>query len=351
MPIVADIADMVVGIDTHRDVHQVEIVTPAGTPIVAQAVSNTDAGFARVVELIAAYAPGPTVYVGIEGARSYGIGLARALHAAGLVIVEVEQPAKKDRRGKGKSDPIDAHLAALFVLRCDTDRLPTPRADGDREALRILLSAREELTDGATGTTNRLRALLLSGDDRDRALARGRLPAKTLTAITGRRLPAISTRAERVRHHELRRLATRLRDHRTELKANLAQISVIVNDLAPTLTQLPGVGPISAAAAIVAFSHRGRVRNDAAFAALAGTNPLPASSGHTIRHRLNRGGDRNLNKAIYTITITRERCHPDTRAYIARRTAEGKTRREIRRCIKRYITRQLYRELNTALAY
>jgi transposase len=118
--------------------------------------------------------------------------------------------------------------------------------------------------------------------------------------------------------------------------------------MAPRLLELPGVGPVGVTTAILAYSHPGRVRNDAAFAALAGVNPLPASSGRTIRHRLNRGGDRTLNKAIYTIAVTRERVDPDTKAYIARRTAQGLTRREIRRCLKRYIARQLYRELNTA---
>ncbi|HVU61946.1 MAG TPA: IS110 family transposase [Mycobacteriales bacterium] len=349
MPIVADVADLLVGFDTHRDAHQMTIATPAAHELLTVSISNDEAGFSRAIEVISVHAPGPAVFIGIEGSRSYGIGLLRALRAAGFPVIEVEQPARKDRRGVGKSDQIDAMLAVKFLAGCDLDRLPTPRGDGDRDALRILLIAREELTTASTAATNRLRALLLTGDDRDRSLARGRLPLATLTAIRRRR-PTDVDRAGRIRHDELRRLATDLTEYRRRLKANNTQLTEIVQDMAPRLLQLPGVGPVSAATAILAFSHPGRVRDDAAFAALAGVNPLPASSGRTTRHRLNRGGDRNLNKAIYTIAITRERIHPDTKAYIARRTTQGLTRREIRRCLKRYIARQLYRELNTALA-
>jgi transposase len=349
MPIVADVADLLVGVDTHRDAHQMTIATPAGREVLTASIDNDDAGFARAVELITVQAPGPAVFIGIEGARSYGLGLLRAFTAAGFTVIEVEQPHRKDRRGVGKSDQIDAMLAVRFLAGCDLDRLPTPRADGDRDALRILLIAREELTTSSTAATNRLRALLLAGDDRDRTLARGRLPLATLTAIRRRRPPADADRASRIRHDELRRLASDLAEHRRRLKTNHAQILEIVHDIAPRLLQLTGVGPICAATAILAYSHPGRIRNDAAFAALAGVNPLPASSGRITRHRLNRGGDRALNKAIYTIAVTRERIDPTTKTYIDRRSAEGRTHREIRRCIKRYIARQLYRELKAAL--
>jgi transposase len=287
--------------------------------------------------------------VSIEGTRSYGIGLARAANAAGLLVVECEQPNRKARRGRGKSDPIDAHLAVLAALRLDADRLPTPRADGDREALRILLTARQELTTSSTAQTNRLRALLLGGDDTDRQLARGRLSEATLAGLARRRPPREASREQAVRHAEIRRLTLALREAARELKANRAQLQTIVNDVVPGLTDRRGVGPVSAAQAIVSFSHPGRCRNDAAFAALAGTSPLEASSGRTVRHRLNRGGDRALNRALHTIAATRMRSCPTTRAYVARRIAQGKTPREIRRCLKRYIARQLYRTLATAM--
>jgi transposase len=221
MPIVADVADLLVGFDTHRDAHQMTIATPTARPLLTVSISNDEAGFARAIELVSVHAPGPAVFIGIEGSRSYGLGLFRALSAAGFTVIEVEQPARKDRRGIGKSDEIDAMLAVQFLARCDTDRLPTPRADGDREALRILLIAREELTTAATAATNRLRALLLAGDDRDRAAARGRLPLATLTSIRRRR-PADLDRAGQVRHEELRRLAGDLTERRRRLKANYA---------------------------------------------------------------------------------------------------------------------------------
>jgi transposase len=345
----AEVIDAVVGVDTHRDTHQVEIASPAGTPIATITISNDSAGYAQLLAWILQHAPGPRVVVSIEGTRRYGVGLARALAAAGVMVIECEQPCRTTRRGRGKSDPLDAHLAVLSALRRDAERLPTPRADGDREALRILLGARQELTTTRTGHTNRLRALLLGGDDTDRQIARGALTEATLASLARRRVPREASREQAVRHAEIRRLALALRETTRTLKNNRTQLAAIVDDLAPGLTGQPGVGPVSAAQAIVSFSHPGRCRNEAAFAALAGTSPLEASSGRTIRHRLNRSGDRALNRAIHTIATTRMRTCPKTRAYLARRTAEGKTPREIRRCLKRYLARQLYRTLTTTM--
>ena len=261
-----------------------------------------------------------------------------------------EQPHRKARRGEGKSDPIDAHLAVLSALRLNTSQLPIPRADGHREALRILLGARHDLTLTSTAQINRLRALLRDAhDDTDRQLARATLADATLTRLARRRLPRDASREQAIRHTEIRRLALAIHDARQALKTNRAQLQSIVDDLAPGLTQRPGIRPVTAAQAIVAFSHPGRCRNDAAFASLAGTCPIPASSGHTVRHRLNRGGDRALKRAIHTIATVRMRDCPATQAYIARRTAEGKTIREIKRCLKRYITRELYRTLTATM--
>jgi len=349
VPMLADVIDAVIGVDTHRDTHHAEIARPSGAVIAACPVRNTSAGYAQLLAWARQHAPGPRVVLSIEGTRSYGAGLARAAAAAGLVVIECEQPARRTRRGRGKSDPIDAHLAVLAALRLDAGKLPTPRADGDREALRILLCARQELTTTATAQANRLRALLRDGDDTDRDLARARLTATALAALARRRQPPGASRAQAVRHAEIRRLTLALRDAAREVKANRATLDAIVSDLAPGLTSRPGIGPVTAAQAIVSFSHPGRCRHDAAFARLAGTSPLPASSGHTTRHRLNRGGDRALNKAIHIIATSRMRADPATIAYITRRRAEGKTNREIRRCLKRYIARQLYRALTAAM--
>ena len=155
----AELVDAVVGIDTHRDTHQVEIALPTGAPIATCSITNDTRGYAQLLAFIVDYTPGPRLAVSIEGTRSYGVGVTRALGAAGLPIIEAEQPARKTRRGRGKSDPIDAHLAVQFALRLDADRLPTPRADGDRDALRLLLGARHDLTMASTAQTNRLRAL------------------------------------------------------------------------------------------------------------------------------------------------------------------------------------------------
>jgi len=349
MPMLADVIDAVVGADTHRDTHEIEIAYPTGAPIAVRSIGNDTGGYAELVAWIVAHAPGPRVVVAIEGTRSYGAGLARALIEAGLTVVECEQPTRTARRGKGKSDAIDAHLAVLSALQLDADRLPTPRADGDREALRMLLNAREELTTTGTAQTNRLKALLLGGDDTDRRLGRGKFTDSDLATLARRRPPREASREQAVRHAELRRLAVALRDGRRELKTNRTQLERIVDDMAPGLTDRPGIGPVCAAQAIVSFSHPGRCRNDAAFAALGGLSPLQASSGRTVRHRLNRSGDRALNKAIHTIATTRMRCCPTTRAYVERRIAEGKTTKEIRRCLKRYIARQLHRFLTAAM--
>jgi transposase len=345
----AELVDAVVGVDTHRDTHEVEIALPTGSPIASCTISNDAAGYVELLAWVGDHAPGPRLVVAIEGTRSYGVGLARAVAAVGLPVIECERPHRTARRGKGKSDPIDAHLAVLTALRLDADRLPTPRADGDREALRILLGARQDLTTTGTAQTNRLRALLLAGEDTDRRLARGVLTDDVLTGLTRRRPPRDATREQAIRQGEIRRLALALRENGRALKINRSQLQAVVNDVAPGLTDRRGVGPVTAAQTIVSFSHPGRCRSDAAFAALAGTSPLEASSGRTVRHRLNRGGDRALNNAVHTNAMTRMRSCPRTQAYIARRTAEGKTSREIRRCLKRYITRELYRALTASM--
>lgn len=344
MPMLADVIDAVVGGDTHRDTHTLEIAHPSGAVIACTTISNDEAGFAQALAWIVDHAPGPRVMIGLEGTRSYGIGLARALTGAGLHVVEVLRPARGQRR-RGKSDPIDAHLAVLAVLQMDPEQLPTPRGDGDREALRILLGARQEMTLTRTRQINRLRALLLAGQEHDRDLARGLLSKRRLQQITRRRARAHETTEQSVRRHEVTRLARAVITTTADLAANRQALHDLVTALAPALLDKTGIGPISAAQAIVSWSHHDRFRSDAAFAALAGASPLPASSGLKTRHRLNRSGDRQLNRALHDITLTRWRICPRTHAYITRRRAEGKTDREIRRCLKRHIARELFRTL------
>ncbi|QRP43084.1 transposase [Amycolatopsis sp. FDAARGOS 1241] len=343
----ADVIDAVVGADTHRDTHTLEITTATGVTLSTLTVANTDAGAAQALAWINQNAPGPRIAAAVEGSRSYGVGLARALNAAGVLVLEIEQPRGHERR-RGKSDAIDAHLAAIHALRLDTDKLPTPRADGDREALRILLTARQELGDTRRRSINQLRALLITGDDTDRALNRPKqFAGKHLDAIINRAPAPGETREQTVRRSEAARLATRIRDTTADLAANTRELTTIVTEMAPALVAKLGVGPVSAAQAIVSWSHRGRCRNEAAFAALAGASPLEASSGRTARHRLNRGGDRALNCALHAIVLTRWRACTRTHDYIARRRAQGNSDREIRRMLKRYVARELFRTLNT----
>jgi transposase len=311
MAMLAEVVDAVIGGDTHRDTHTLEMTTPVGVTIATITISNDDAGFVEALAWMAEHAPGPRLVVGLEGTRSYGIGL------------------------------------AVRVLALPADRIPTPRADGDREALRILLGARAELTTARTQQINRLRALLLSGDDTDRDLARGPLSDTRLSAASRRRGVGHDSVADTVRRGEIRRLVAAIRAAGKQLATNKRQLTDLVTALAPALLAKVGVGPISAAQAIVSWSHHGRCRNEAAFAALAGASPIPASSGRTTRHRLNRGGDRHLNRALHDIAKTRWRVCPRTHTYITRRRAAGKNDREIRRSLKRYIARELFRTLNT----
>ncbi len=349
MTMLAGVVDAVIGTGAHRDTHEVEIAGAAGRPITAMRIGNDSAGFAQLLDAVAEAVPGQRVAVCIEGGRSYGIGLARALAAAGLLVLECEQPGRRQRRGKGKSGPIGAHLAVLAALRLDAGRLPVPRADGDREALRILLVARQEITEACTAQSGRLRALLLVGDDTGRRAARTTLSGSALATLASRELPAHASREQAVRQAGISRLASALSQARQQLKDNRARLLAIVDDVAPGLTSRFGVGPVSAAQAIVSFSRPGRCRSEAAFAALGGTSPIPASSGKTVRHRLNRGGDRALNRAVHAIALVRMRSCPRTRACVARRTAEGKTPWEIRRCLKRYIAREPYRQLTRSM--
>ena len=329
MTILSETIDAVIGGDTHRDTHALEMCSPTGATIATLEISNTDAGFADALAWTHEHAPGPNVVVALEGTRSFGIGLARSMTAAGMRVVEACQPRNSDRRGRGKTDPIDAHLAAVSALNLDTSTMSAPRADGNREALRILSVARHEMTNTQTRHINQLRALLRGGDDSERELARGSLPNTRLAEIARRRGRSGDSIEQVVRRAEARRLA----------------LSIKASRIALVQTDGFGIGPVSAAQVIVSWSHPGRCRNEAAFASLAGVCPIPASSGRTIRHRLNRGGDRAMNRALHDILNTRWRACARTHAYIEKRRSEGKTDKEIRRCLKRYIARELHHTL------
>jgi transposase len=291
---------------------------------------------------------GAATRIVIEGTGSFGATLTEQLVAAGQAVVEAARMPAGDRRGKGKSDELDAVRIARAVLGSAIEDLRIPRtlgADRARVAMRVLVVAREQMTAERTRAINALTALVRTiglGVD-----ARKSLTARQITAIAGWRDHAEDTSTATCRQEAVR-LARRVRTLDSDLAANRVAVAELVRNHTPQLLELTGVGAIVAASVLIAWSHPGRVRSDAALASLAGTCPIPASSGNTTRQRLNRGGDRRLNRALTTVTIVRMRVDPATRAYVARRRAEGRTTKQIMRSLKRYITRQLFRSLATA---
>jgi transposase len=337
----ADGVEFVVGVDTHKQAHTAAMVDRLGGVGETFEFSADPSGYRSALGRVKAYR-GVRVW-GVEGTGSYGAGLTGFLQDCGERVVEVERPGRPARRNGAKSDAIDAVRAASQVLA--SKDLIEPRRGGEREAVRVLLATRNGAVVARTKALNHLQALVVTAPER------------------------LRSRLSRLRTDELARQASRLRlrtDQPIEYQATVramracarralacgqeadeleSELKGILTDQVPHLLAEPGVGPISAAAIYLAWSHHGRIRNDAAFAALAGVSPIPASSGQTTRHRLNRGGDRQLNRALHTITLSRLSCHPETKTYATRRLTEGKTTREIRRCLKRHLARRIYKLL------
>jgi transposase len=280
----------------------------------------------------------------IEGTGSHGAGLARHLGQRHDVVVELDRPVRALRRHGAKSDPLDAVRAAREAL--SRPRIGTPRAGGDRQALSVLLAARSSAVQAAGDAQRQLFALVIAAPEPIRARFTGKtLPAMVKTAAglrtrTGWDAETLHTVTV------LRSLARRAAALGAEAAVHEKAIKALVQAWRPDLMTQPGIGPIVAATVLCAWSHPGRIHSEAAFAMLAGVAPIPATSGQTTtRHRLNRSGDRQLNRALHTIALCRIRYDQTTRDYLDRRTTEGKTPREIKRCLKRYIARDLYRLL------
>lgn len=352
MTIVDQTYEFVIGVDTHARTHTYAILNAAtGSPVTTpEAFPTTKGGLERAIAWAARRIGGNlnALWV-IECIATYGALLARHVTTAGFDVVEAPQAASKAHRGAGKSDLADAARIAKAALAVDVEQLRRPRADqGVRAALRVLLTARDQMTTERTANVNALIALARNTDlgiDARRGLSGGGI------VEVSRWRPRNEDVATRVARTEAVRLARRVVALNTDLAANQdAIVRLLKTSPAQALLEKTGVGPITAAIALTAWSHPGRVRNEASFASLAGVSPLEASSGNTSRHRLNRGGDRRLNRALHMAAITRMTYDADTRAYVARRRAEGRTDREIRRCIKRYLARQIYRTLNAAHA-
>ena len=346
MSIVANTFAYVIGVDTHARTHTLTVVeAPTGARLDTSVFPTTAAGLSRAVAWMGLGSSGlADVLIVIEGVGSYGAGLARRCQDAGYRVVESFPTPARERRGRGKSDEIDAELIARSVLSVDIHQLREPRQDaGIRAALRVLIAARDLINLERTRSINALVALLRTVDlgiDARNSLAKKQFAIIAAWRVRQEDLATATARLEATR------LAKRVITCDEDLTINRHEITTLVAaSNGATLLDEPGIGAINAAVIIAAWSHFGRVRSESAFARLAGVSPVPASSGNTTRHRLNRGGDRRLNRALSSISLTRMSHHPPTRSYVERRLAEGRSTKEIRRSLKRYIARQLYRRL------
>ncbi|MGM1029887.1 MAG: IS110 family transposase [Actinomycetota bacterium] len=346
MTIVADRYPLVMGVDTHARTHTFALVEAATGGVVDTATFPvTAAGMDRALAWAGRRAPGYAAAV--EGTASYGATLTTRLQAAGVTVFEARPPRRAARAGHGKSDQIDAVAAARSVLADRVERLAQPRSGDRRQALQLLLTARRLIERQRTQDRNALTALL-------RGIELGIDARRSLTAVQLRQIAAWRPRtsdsvAQSVARSEAIRLAREVQQRSDLLADNQAQLQQHVAALAPGLLDERGIGPISAAVFIAAYSHHGRIRSEAAFASLAGAAPIPASSGNTDRHRLNRHGDRRLNAALDTVVRVRLAHDPDTRAYRDRRITQGKTKSDVRRLLRRYLARHIYRTLKHAL--
>ncbi len=337
----ADELDYVIGVDPHRDTHALAVVEVRSGGVVFEATALADGeGYASVLRLANRHAPGRRAFA-VEGTGSFGAGLARFLVGHEERVLEVGR-LRRERQSR-KSDALDAIRAARSVL--GQTRPARPRAGGEREALRALSAAREGAVTARRAGLCQLRGLLVSAPEPLRAELRSLTRAQLLRRLAAVRPEGRQDPELRGTLLALRALARRVKALTVEERELAREIETLTRKLAPQLLAQPGVGPLAAAQVLISWSHRGRITSEAAFARLAGCAPIPASSGQTVRYRLDRGGDRRLNRALHMILVTRRRTHAPTIAYIERRIHEGKSRREAIRCLKRYLARNLYRLL------
>jgi transposase len=349
--IVADTYRFVVGVDTHAATHHYAVIDTHTGGVVDHAEFPTHAkGMLRAASWVARRTGEATdgdlglVLVSIEGTRSYGAQITALLAQAGYRVVDAPSPRRE--RGSGKNDHIDAVVAARGSLHKRLDQLADTRAGQTSTTLQILLTARNSMTSERTRAINALNALLRTHDLGIDARRKVNRPAiRTIAAWRSRKSDSLALSTARA---EAIRLATRTLTLDLEVDANEKTLLELVQETHPTLLDLTGVGPINAATVLAAWSHPGRLRDEAAFAKLGGVSPLEVSSGNSHEHRLNRTGDRQLNRALHSIANARIRHDPRTRDYLARRTTQGLSKRRIRRCLKRYIAREIYRHLATA---
>jgi transposase len=331
------------GVDTHLDIHVAAAVDHLGGVLGTETFATTASGYRRLLRWLRSF--GPVHAVGVEGTGSYGSALAGHLAAAGVTVIEVSRPNRQVRRQHGKTDVVDALAAARAVL--SGQATATAKAhSGPVEALRLLKIVQRSATKSRTQAVNQLRTIVATSPDDLRSKLRSlKTPDLVATCAAFRVRPDDDSLAA-VTRLTMRELAQRVQLLDEQLARTKVRLRRITTAVAPDLVARKGLGPETASTILVsAGDNPHRLRNERAFASLAGANPIPASSGKTNRHRLNRGGDRQLNSALWRITMVRLATDADTRAYLERRVSEGKTKIEAVRCIKRYIAREVFAAL------
>lgn len=333
---------VIAGVDTHAETHHVAVIDLAGRPLGDVQLPATGAGYSALVGFVASF--GSVVRVGVEGTGSYGAGLTRHLRAAGVEVVEVIRPNRQVRRMKGKSDPVDAYAAAATALA--QDEHPVPKAgDGPVESIRFLLVARRSAVKARTAALVQIKSLLVTAPEELRQRFRGVREASFITTLARSR--GTTNDPITVALRSIARRHQRLAEEIKELDNALAPLVTATN---PALAATKGIGTITAAQLLVtAGDNPERLTGEAAFAALCGASPIPASSGKTNRHRLNRGGDRQANAALHRIIVVRMSYEQRTRDYVAKRRAEGRSTKDIIRCLKRALAREVFALITKAI--
>lgn len=344
--------EVVGGVDTHGRSHHAAVLDAAtGKLLGDREFCATTGGYDQLLRWLRSF--GVVVKVGVEGTGSYGAGLVRYLSASAVTVVEVARPNRQTRRLQGKSDPIDAINAARAVLAEQATTVPKPR-DGKVESIRLIRTTRRSAVKARRSTINQMHGLLAGAPEPLRERLRG-FNRAALVDRCARLRPSREGRLDDVSHVAtlmLRRLARRVQRFDDEIADADAQLAELLATTTPTLLTIFGIGAEAAGQLVTtAGENPDRLHSEAALARLCGVAPIPASSGAKVRHRLHRGGDRQANSALHLIVINRLRWHADTKAYVARRTAEGKTKKEIIRCLKRAVVREIYTALMTDLGH
>jgi transposase len=328
------------GVDTHQDLHVAAALDQVGRVLGTQSFVTTPAGYRQMLGWLRSF--GQVQVVGVEGTGSYGSALARHLTSQGIDVIEVARPNRQLRRRHGKTDVIDAIAAARVVLSGEATGKPKSH-DGPVEALRTLKAVQRSANKARTQALNQIHQLLVTAPEDLRTRLRGLSRKELLATCAAFRIRPDDDSLPAMTRLALRELAQRVLHLDGQLADVTTRLRRITTAIAPELVAIKGVGPdVASTLLMTAGDNPERMTSEAAFAALCGSNPIPASSGKTNRHRLNRGGDRNANAALWRIVVVRLSCDQRTRDYLERRTSEGKSKTEILRCLKRYLAREIF---------